>query len=68
VRGALPGGGDRPIAYSAGADGAFGTANPAVLPNEPMYYRMGGAGDQWRDLARWQPAPTTAPSTQAADH
>jgi hypothetical protein len=69
VRGGLPGGGDRPLAYSAGPDGTFSTGNPPVLPNAPMYSWMGGAGDQWRDLARWQPpAPTSAPSTQAADH
>jgi hypothetical protein len=57
VRGGLPGGGDRPLAYSAGPDGAFGTANPPVLPN---YGWMTSTGDQWRDLARWQPpAPAT---------
>jgi hypothetical protein len=68
VRGGLPDGGDRPIAFSAGPDGAFSAANPPALPKEPMYSWLGGAGDQWRDLARWQlPAPTTAPSTQASD-
>ena len=60
---------DRPLAYSAGPDGAFGLANQSAVPNQPMYSWMSGAGDQWRDLARWQPpAPATAPSTQAADH
>jgi len=69
VRGGLPGAEDRPIAYSAGADGAFDTLKGVRLPRLPMYSWMSGAGDQWRDLARWQlPAATTAPSTQAADH
>jgi hypothetical protein len=69
VRGGLPGGGDRPIAYSAGADGAFDTLKGPRVPKLPMYSWTSGAGDQWRDLARWQsPAPATAPSTQAANH
>jgi hypothetical protein len=65
----LPGGGDRPIAYSAGTDGVFGTTPLTQMPKEPLYSWVSGAGDQWRDLARWQPpAPTSGPSTQAADH
>ena len=73
-RGALPGGRDRPVVYSAGANGVFDTKDASSLPPGPTYSWNRGP-DEWRDLERWKPAatqPTTTPtpgaSTQAADH
>ena len=62
LRGALPGGGDRPLVYSVGADGVDDTAatdpTRAGLPGRPEYGYARGR-DQWRDLSRWT-APRTA--------
>jgi hypothetical protein len=66
-KGALPGGGDRPLVYyDAGED------DPAAIENEPMYsfHQISVPGQsnhifrQYHDLARFTPP---APSTQAVD-
>ena len=54
VRGGLPGGGDRPIAYRAGTDGVFGTTPLAQMPKEPLYSWVSGAGTMA------QPGPVAA--------
>lgn len=60
MRGGLPDGGDRPAVYSAGRNGVIDTRGLASVPDEPFYSWMRGP-DEYRDLARWRPAP---PSTQ----
>ena len=64
AKGVLPGGGDRPVVYSVGENGADDTrGNPKKLPFAPSYGWIGRGLDQWRDLSRWQPPPpATAPS------
>ena len=66
ARGALPGGGDRPVVYSVGDNGRDDTPDAKALPPEPHFgwYRW---RDNYLDLARWTPpAATTAPATAPA--
>ena len=53
--------GTRPLVYSVGPDDFDNTANgivPSALPK--VGYEQ--TADQWRDLSRFAPPPTTAPS------
>lgn len=65
ARGALPGGGDRPVVYSVNENGVDDTPDAPALPAEPQFgWRR--ARDSHLDLARWAP-PTTMPATAPAD-
>ena len=64
ARGALPGGGDRPVVYSVGDNGRDDTPDASALPPAPHFgwYRW---RDNYLDLARWAPPapPATMPAT-----
>jgi len=63
VKGVLPGGGDRPVVYSAGDNGTWDTVDATGLGATPLF-GWHGWRDEYVDLTRWQlPAPTTAPAT-----
>jgi hypothetical protein len=63
LKGALPGGGDRPVVYSAGDNGTWDTVDGTGLGATPVF-GWHGWRDEYLDLTRWQlPAPTTAPAT-----
>jgi hypothetical protein len=60
LRGALPGGGDRPLLVFNASD----PASPGTPPAEPAFgWQSPRFSAQWRDLSRWAPAPpSTAPA------
>lgn len=66
LKGALPGGGDRPLVYSVGENGVDDTAGVTAptVPTLPNYDWLPKSPDQWRDLSRWA-VPTAAGGTPA---
>jgi hypothetical protein len=58
AKGALPGGGDRPLVYSVGTDGVDNTAaDLKSLPKHPSFGTQ-KAPDELRDVSRWVPVPS----------
>jgi len=50
--------GTRPLVYSVGPDGVDNTPDESVLPAVPCY-GWTSTPDQWRDLSRFLPPPST---------
>jgi len=69
ARGALPGGGDRPLVYSVGLDGADDTVRADGLKRVPALPCFGTqkTSDEWRDVSRWAPAKTPEQIKTEAD-
>ncbi len=63
--------GARAIVYSVGMDQTDDSAGGAAIPNQPFYGwdPTGMTKDEYHDLLRWSPPPTTAPaeSNETAD-
>jgi hypothetical protein len=69
ARGALPGGGNRPLVYSVGPDGGDDTVDASGLtrlPSVPCYGTQ-RTPDEWRDVSRWLPVKTPAQIKAEAD-
>jgi hypothetical protein len=64
--------GQRAVLYSVGPDGVDDTAAGVPIPNLPFYGWNSGTKDQYQDLLRWQPAPSSQPgsttSSETADN
>jgi hypothetical protein len=72
VKAGLPDGTDRPMLHSVGPDGVDAyDGTLTLIPLEPTYGWMRvaprGPDDQFRDLARWIPPPSTRPAAQSAE-
>jgi hypothetical protein len=51
----------RPMIYSNGEDGLDSTAQRDEIPPPEPQFEWARTADQWRDLTRFAPPPTTLP-------
>jgi hypothetical protein len=62
-----PGVRDRPIVYSVGSNGRDDTQDSGAVPPPNPQYSWGNLLDEWRDLSRWTPPPSTLPTSGESD-